>query len=63
MSEPSDQASKPSVDITVSNLDVPRENLRETLIAAIDAELERQETQEMMPIDVHLKGSTHLKSS
>jgi hypothetical protein len=61
MSEGSGQAAQPSVDLTVSNVDVPRERLRDTLIQAIDAELERQETDEMRSIDVHAKSSVHVK--
>jgi hypothetical protein len=60
MSEQSGQSGQPQIDISVSNLDVPRDQLRDTLIQAIDRQLEQEGTQEM--IDVHVKGDVHYKS-
>jgi hypothetical protein len=61
MSESTGQEGRPSVDITVS-VDGPKDQMRDQLIKAIDAELERQETDEMSSIDVHGKVDAHLKS-
>jgi hypothetical protein len=60
MSDQAGETGQPSIDITMSNVDIPRDQLRETLIRAIDAELERQATEEL--VDVHLKTDNHIKA-